>query len=422
MRKGAFIAFLFSGFIYAQTTTIEDKVVARVGDEVITLSELNELYENYKNFYPNLSERDLKQSILQELINNKLILQAAKKDTTIARPGAEEINRALEERIKLFEQQYGSENFEDMLKSQGLTREALKEMYRENISDEILVQRYIDKYVRPKIQVTPQEVRNFYDQYKDSLKEPDLYRISHILIKVSVDSAQESAALKKAQSLYNQIKKGASFEDLANRYSDDRESASYGGKIGTIPKNFFPPEVQEKLDKLNPGEVSEPIRGDYGYHIFKLLNKTQNTYELKHILVKIEPKAEEWNKAYQKAQSIKNKIEVQKQDFETLAKTYSDDEDTKDLGGDLGWVPLTNLPDEFKQKLSNAKVGDILIIKGQNGYHVVKVNDKKVGKTPEFSEIQQNIKQYIENMKLQEELANLIEDLKKTTFIEIKEF
>ena len=135
MRKGAFIALLFSGFIYAQTATIEDKVVARVGDEVITLSELNELYENYKNFYPNLSEKELKQSILHELINNKLILQTAKKDTTIARPGAEEINRALEERIKLVEQQYGTENFEEILKSQVLTREALKEMYRDNISD-----------------------------------------------------------------------------------------------------------------------------------------------------------------------------------------------------------------------------------------------------------------------------------------------
>jgi peptidyl-prolyl cis-trans isomerase SurA len=421
MRRTGLLVLLLSGFLYAQTT-IEDKVVARVGDEVITLSELNELYENYKNLYPNMSEKDLKNSILQELINNKLILQAAKKDTTIAKPGPEEINQALEERIKYFEQQYGTENFENMLKSQGLTRESLKEMYRENISDEILVQRYIDKYVRPQIQVTPQEIRNFYDQYKDSLKEPDMYRISHIFIRVKVDSAQEAVALKKAQSLYNQLIKGASFEDLANRYSDDRESAAYGGAIGTIPKNFFPPEVQEKLDKLNPGEISEPIRGDNGYHIFKMVSKTATSYELKHILVKVEPKAEEWNKAYQKALSIKNKIDVQKQDFESLAKTYSDDEETKDLGGDLGWVPSTNLPDEYKQKLANAKVGDIIIIKTQNGYDIVKVTDKKQGKVPEFSEVQNNIKQYIENVKLQEELSKLIEDLKKKTFIEIKEF
>lgn len=134
MRRTGLFVLLLSGFLYAQTTIV-DKVVARVGDEVITLSELNELYENYKNLYPNMSEEDLKNSILQELINNKLILQAAKKDKTIAKPRPEEINQVLEERIKYFEQQYGTENFENMLKSQGLTRESLKEMYRENIAD-----------------------------------------------------------------------------------------------------------------------------------------------------------------------------------------------------------------------------------------------------------------------------------------------
>lgn len=421
MKKFILPLFILCNLLYSQQT-LEDKVVARVGDEVITLSELNEIYDNYKNLYPSVPEKELKNSILEELINNKLILHAAKKDTTITRPSIDEVNQALEERIKYFENQYGTENFETLLKNQGLTRDALKEMYRDNITDEIIVQRYIEKYVRPKIQVTPQEVRNFYDSYKDSLKEPNMYRISHIFIKVNIDSTQESVALKKAQSFYNQIKKGASFEDLANRYSDDRESASYGGNLGTIVRNFFPPEVQEKLDKLNPGEVSEPIRGDYGYHIFKLVSRKGNYYELKHILVKVEPKAEEWNKAYQKAVSIKNKIEVQKQNFDELAKNYSDDEDTKELGGDMGWIPDQNLPEEFKEKIENAKINEIIILKDQYGYHVAKVTDKKSGRVPEFSEIQNNIRQYIENQKMQEELGKLVTQLRQKIFVEIKEF
>jgi len=421
MKKYLIPLLIFVTFLHSQQV-FEDKVIARVGNEVVTLSEVNEVYETYKAFYPTASEKELKNAILQELVNNKLILHAAKEDTAIAQPSAEEINQALEERIRYLEQQYGTENFENLLKNQGLTRDALKEIYRGTISDEILVQRYIERYVRPKIQVTPQEIRNFYDSYKDSLKEPDMFRISHIFIKANVDSAQEASALKKAQNFYNQIKKGASFEDIANRYSDDRESASYGGSLGAIARNFFPQEIQEKLDKLNPGEISEPISGDFGYHIFKLVNKGDNYYELKHILVKVEPKAEEWNRAYQLALSIKNKIEVQKQNFEELAKTYSDDESTKELGGDMGWIPVNNLPEEFQGKISALKTGEITIIKDQLGYHIVKVTDKKTGRTPEFSEIQNNIKQHIENQKIQEEISKLLAQLRQEIFVEIKEF
>lgn len=420
--KKILLLFLLIGVVFAQQK-IEDKVVARVGDEVITLSEVEELYERYRALYPNVGERELKKSILEELISNRLIVYVAKKDTNIARPSESEVEQALNDRIRILEQQYGAENFSNLLKQQGLTKESLKELFRDNIREEIIVQRYIDKYIRPKIQVTPQEIRSFYDAYKDSLKEPDTYRLAHIFIKVSPDSAQERAALNKARSLYNQVKKRTtSFEDVANRYSDDRESASYGGYLGVIPKAFFPPEVQEKLDKLSPGEISEPIRGDYGYHIFKLVNKTENGYELKQILVKVEAKPEEWNKAYQKAVSIKNRIEVQKARFEELAKSFSDDEETRELGGDLGWIPISSLPNEYREKIVGAKVGSILIIKDQNGYHVVKVMDKKEGKTPEFTEVQANIKLYIENQKLQEELSKLIKDLRQKVFVEVKEF
>ncbi|MEO0258152.1 MAG: peptidylprolyl isomerase [candidate division WOR-3 bacterium] len=420
--KKVLILFILLGVVFAQQK-IEDKVVARVGDEVITLSEVEELYERYKPLYPNMGEKELKRSILEELISNKLIVYVAKKDTTIARPSDSEVEQALNDRIRILEQQYGAENFANLLQQQGLTRESLKDLFRDNIREEIIVQRYIDKYIRPKIQVTPQEIRSFYDAYKDSLKEPDSYRLAHIFIKVAPDSVQEKAALNKAKNLLNQIKKGStSFEDAANRYSDDRESASYGGYLGVIPRAFFPPEVQEKLDRLSAGEISEPIKGDYGYHIFKLVNKNESGYELKHILVKVEAKPEEWNKAYQKAVSIKNRIEVQKASFEELAKTFSDDEDTRELGGDLGWIPVSSMPDEYKEKIQGAKVGSILIIKDQNGYHVVKVIDKKEGKTPDFAEVQANIKQYIENQKLQEELSKLIKDLRQKVFVEIKEF
>jgi len=421
MRKLWILSFLLFGLAFAQGK-IEDKVIARVGDEVITLSELEELYQRYRLLYPGMDEKELKKSILEELINNKLIVHAAKQDTTISKISDAEIEDALESRIKMLEQQYGPENFSKMLESQGLTRNQLKDLYRENIREELLVQKYIDKYIRPKIQITPQEVKNFYDTYKDSLKEPDTYRIAHVLISVKPDSQAEKEAYNRAMNLWNQIRKGASFEDIANRYSDDRESASYGGMIGVVPKSYFPPEVQAKLDSLKVGEVSEPIRGDFGYHIFKMVGKDENSYQLKHILVKVEAKSDQWNKAYQKALSIKNKIDVQKVSFEDLAKQYSDDEDTKDLGGDLGWIPLPSLPQEFREKLANAKVGDIVIVKSQDGYHVVKVLDKKLGKVPEFSEVQNNIRQYIENAKIQEELNKLILQLREKILVEVKEF
>ncbi len=418
MRHAIALVFLFGSLVFAQENVVKDKVIARVGDEVITLSEVNELYELYKPRFPNISPKELKERILNQLIENKLLLMEAKSDTTVT-VSDEEVEQALENRIKILESQYGKENFEKELEKEGLTRESLKDKYRESVREELLIQKYIEKNIRPKVKITPKEIRDFFETYKDSLKEPDIVHVAHILIAVKPDTIREKEAYSRAMSLYTQLEKGASFEDLALRYSDDRETAEQGGELGYVPKVTFPPEVQNQLFSLKVGDISQPIRGDYGYHIFKIEDKKENSIRLKHILVKVHPSEKDWQAAYDKAVKISKMLKEGK-DFSELAKKYSDDLQTRDLGGDLGWIPLTELDPDMKVSISGMKPGDIKIIKSEFGYHIVKLIDKKVGKTPTFEEVSPQIQSLLENQKIQYELTRLIERLKKKIHIEKK--
>lgn len=418
MKHAIILVFLFGSLAFAQENVVKDKVVARVGDEVITLSEVNEIYELYKPRFPNVSPEELKERILEQLIENKLLLIEAKNDTTIS-VSDEEVEQALENRIKILESQYGKENFEKELEKEGLTRESLKEKYRESVREELLLQKYIEKNIRPKIKITPKEIRDFFEAYKDSLKEPDLVHISHILIAVKPDTTREKEAYNKAMSLYAQLEKGANFEDLAIRYSDDRQTAQQGGELGYVPKVTFPPEVQNQLFSLKAGDISQPIRGDYGYHIFKIEDKKENSIRLKHILVKVIPSEKDWQSAYDKAVKILKALKEGK-DFSEMAKKYSDDLQTKELGGDLGWIPMTELDPNMRATIADMKPGDIKIIKSEFGYHIVKLIDKKMGKTPTFEEVSPQIQNLLENQKIQYELTKLIERLKKKIHIEKK--
>lgn len=97
---------------------------------------------------------------------------------------------------------------------------------------------------------------------------------------------QERKALKQAQQLRKQLLNGADFNQLAEKYSDDPGSGPYGGEMGSVHFGQFVPEYDSTVIILEPGEISEPVRTDFGYHLIELIAKDETTFTSRHILIK----------------------------------------------------------------------------------------------------------------------------------------
>ncbi|MFD0619478.1 peptidylprolyl isomerase [Paenibacillus sp. GCM10027629] len=151
----------------------------------------------------------------------------------------------------------GDEGFNQMLAQYNLTVEALRK--------EMIPQVQLTKLLTPKVNVTDQEIKDFYEANKASMSTPEQVRASHILVKTK----EEADAIEK------ELKGGADFAALAKEKSTDTGSKVNGGDLNFFGKGQMVPEFEEAAFKMKVGEVSEPIKSQFGYHIIKLTDKKE---------------------------------------------------------------------------------------------------------------------------------------------------
>jgi len=398
-----------------------DRVVAVVGTEPITLAELEGVFMVYAaQLPPGISEDAARRRILEELVNQKLLYYEAKADTSI-KVTPDEVNQAIKQQMDALKAQMGPEEFARQLAAEGMTEQDLTSAVKENVEISLYIQKLVDQRIKPNIIVTQDEAKKFYDEKRDSIAvEPASYRLAHILIRIEPSAPAEQEAYTKAKGLYRQIVGGADFSDIASRYSDDKQTASQGGQLGWFPKAYLPPDITKELEALKPGEVSKPLRGETGYHIFQLLDKRQDAYLLRHILINVIPEKSDSSKAKAKANRVMNLAKSGK-NFSDLARVYSDDPTTKELGGDLGRIPENIMTPEILGAVKDAKAGDIVgPVPTPLGYSIIKVTEKTEQVVHPYEEIADQVKNYLYQMKIQEELNKLLERIKQRVYVEIR--
>ncbi|MCI5839964.1 MAG: peptidylprolyl isomerase [Peptoniphilaceae bacterium] len=113
------------------------------------------------------------------------------------------------------------------------------------------------------VKVTEDEIKEYYDHNKENMKLPESFKASHIL----VDTLNEAKEIKK------KIDDGQNFENLAKKYSKDTQTGINGGDLGEFPKGTMVKEFEEELENLKDGEISNPVKTEFGYHIIKLDHK-----------------------------------------------------------------------------------------------------------------------------------------------------
>jgi peptidyl-prolyl cis-trans isomerase SurA len=403
--------------LISQLDTV-DRIVAVVGNRAFWMSEVDEIALIYGGAMGITPDKlgEFRKAVLEELVNMELLYLKVRQDTTI-KVSDQEINQALDQQINILMGNMKKEEFEERLKEVGLTVDYLREYYRDFVRRNLYIQKFVEMKIKPNIKVSDDEVMNFYKIYKDSLKQPDEYKIAVISFIVKPSASEEQEYYRRAKNIYERLKKGEDFSRLALQMSDDRESAQNGGNLGVIPKNVLPSDFINEIEKTPMGGITKPLRGPQGYHIFKVLGKQDDSYLLAHILVKVKPSQKAKNNVMARAKRVANLAKAG-QDFSKLARTYSEDPISRENGGDIGWVSEVVLPKNLAESLRNAKVGDIIgPIESPDGLtiNIFKVLDKREGKEPTYEEV----RNVVLGRKIDEQLKKLIEDAKKEFYYKI---
>ncbi len=417
-----FYLLFLPSIIFAQESL--DQIVAIVGKDIILDSELKTQLELYLAQTGKKTENpeelnDLRKTLLDQMINDRLLLAKAEKDTLL-KINDNEIEQTLEEQLTKIKSQFSSEEaFQKELKTEGLTEAELKRNYREQIKEQLLRDKLISSKLS-KSNISSREVKEFYQSYKDSLPEqPESAKLSQILLKIEPSQKTLDSLKDFASMILARAKAGEDFSELAKRYSED-PSAKQGGDLGFLKRGEILPEFEMKAFSLNPGEISDLVQTSLGYHIIKLEEKKEEEIHVRHILIKITPSQVDSAKILSLADTLYQKLKSGA-DFVQLVKDYSQDDESKKKGGEIGWFPLAQLPEELKEKIAQTEIGQITSpVITEEGVHILKILDRKEKRGLTLEEDYDTIKEMAKRKKGSDEILKWIEELKSKTYVEVR--
>ena len=218
-----------------------------------------------------------KLNVVEQLINNEILLERAKKLNLEASDGE------VEDKFTELKSAYTEDEFQRKLKDGGMAVDDLKRDLRRQLS----IQKLLNREVAAKVTITDQDVTDFYNANRNqfNVAEPQ-YRISQIVItprkdalvrnRKNDDATNEAEAQRKAKMLEDKLNSGADFAQLAMDYSEDPNTAANGGDLGYIPESSLnapqtDPLLKKMVMSMKPGQVSPPIQLRDSIRILKLV-------------------------------------------------------------------------------------------------------------------------------------------------------
>jgi peptidyl-prolyl cis-trans isomerase SurA len=306
----------------AQQKELVDKVVAKVGDEYILLSDVEEQFSAAKEQKADLPN-EYRCIVLDNILVTKLLLNQAKIDSVLAKD--EEVETQLNARFERILDYMGG-NTEQFIAFYGQTPEAMKEQMREDMRDQLIVDKMKQKILES-VTVTPAEVRAFFDNIpNDSLPYFNQeVEIAEIVYKPKPNDVEKEKSKKFLEELREQITNGKQpFEALAKKYSQDPGSAREGGDLGWAKRGKFVPEFEAQAYRLEEGEMSQVFESEYGFHILQLLKRRGNSVHCRHILIKPEITDNDYAQSRNLMDSIRREILRDSMHFSYAVKQYGD--------------------------------------------------------------------------------------------------
>lgn len=378
----------FTGLVSAQSPLRKagepvpaDRIVAVVNDEVITLFELRSrldiaLGQLQKQGTP-LPPRDvLEKQMLERLVMDKVQLQHARE--TGLRIDDAQLEQALQ-RIAAGNKMSLAQ-FREALQKDGVPFAK----FREEIRDEITISRIREREVESKIVISEGEIDNYLSGDVAKGGAGEQYEVAHILLRApeSASPEQLQTLKSKADQVFERLKKGEDFSQMAAAYSDAPDGLQ-GGNLGLRPLERLPGIFSEVVVRLKPGELAPILRSPNGFHIIKLIAKrsgavvpsVQQTH-VRHILIKVNEVVSE-SEARHKLTGLYDRIK-HGGNFAELARLFSQD-GSASKGGDLGWIYPGDTVPEFERAMNQLPPGEVSQpVQSPFGFHLIEVLERRV--------------------------------------------
>ena len=357
-----------------------DRIIAVVGEDVVMLSELRveagklEQRLRQQGVSPMPSSAAIQKQAFDTLVMNKLQLAEA------ARLGIEADEETLSRAISAIaaNNQMSVPELRAALEAEGLDFEA----FRLSMRDEIVIRRLRSREVTSRIQVTKSEIDSYLERSGGADGRQAVY-LMYILIATPDGASPETReeARIKATQVVEQLQGGADFRRLAQQVSDS-SNALQGGDLGWIEIDRVPPLLQTYVATMNKGETRGPIAAGLGFHIIQLADVRYGTSTIvrqshaRHILIRTNEVTSDQD-AQRRLMQLRERI-VNGDDFDTLARSNSDDKASAIKGGDLGWTNPGDLVPAFEEQMEQLQIDEVSEpFKTEFGWHIVQLLDRR---------------------------------------------
>ena len=397
-----------------------DRIVAVAEDDVILQSELDRavasVLAQYQKNPQQLPPRDvLERQVLESLI--MLRLQVARAKDTGIRISDADVDQAA--------QRVAANNKIELSQLRAsLTRDGMSyDDFRKSLREQLTVQHMQQRVVQGQANVSDAEVDILLAS--NSLKSGEVH-LQHILVATpnGADAAQIQSAHDKAEKVKKEIDGGMDFTAAAIRYSSGQD-ALQGGDLGWRRYDEVPEAFAELVEGMQPGQVSQPLRGPSGFHIVKLIDRRADgkqvvtEFHARHILIKTGDLVSS-DEALKTATDIHHRIVDGHEDFAAVAKHDSQDATTAGGGGDMGWFPVEQYGTRVAEVVSSLKDGEISApFQTDVGWHVLqRLGTRQQDRTAETK--REQAREIIRNRKAEEQYENFLRQLRSESYVEIR--
>lgn len=414
---------LFLLFTISTTTVAAvkplDHIVAIINDDVITATMLENRLDDFRkqlgaSQLSRIKPADLKKQVLERMIRDMIQTQQAKQFGITL--DDLKLNRMLETLAS--NNNMSLDDFRKTIENDGINYAR----YREQTREEIIIKQLQQRIVHNKVNVSNQEVQQYIESNELSNLPNVTYHLSHILIATPESASSEdiNKAEKKSMLIYDALAQGKKFEDQAIKESNGR-NALKGGDLGIRKATELPQIFIDAVKSLTPGEVSKPVKSASGFHLLKLVSRSNtqaliNQTHIRHILIKPTIKNDDEH-TRQKLNAVKQELAGDK-DFSELANQYSEDPGSKSEGGDLGWTSPGELTPIFENVANSLSVGEVSEpFKTKFGWHILEVlGHREHNKTKTNKKNQ--ARTAIQNRKIDEELRLWLRRIRDQAYVE----
>ncbi|MBW7996715.1 MAG: hypothetical protein FVQ81_09160 [Candidatus Glassbacteria bacterium] len=405
-----------------------DDIAAVVGSEIILSSEIKMLtittaQQRGVDVNDTTAMRLLSLEVMEKEISENVLLhhaRAAKIEVT-----NDEVNRLVESHLGELRSRYSSDAaFQRDLAAVGQTMVGLKEMYRQQATEELLRQKYLQEHSHelPQVKITEDEARELFEQQPMG-NSPEQVKFQYLIVPPEPGEAEVLRAKARIDSLYRVfLERQVDFAWLAEHNSDG-PSASSGGDLGFFSRGEMVEEFEGAAFSMKVGDV-RMVQTKFGWHLIRVEARRQKEVKARHILAAAVIGEDDWQRAYNLTESLRERI-LAGESFYQLAMEYSDQKEGMSQSPsfsvvaniepaefrDALWGELTPVPDSGGHRISP------VIEMKPHGWLMVCELERKEEAPLAFEDIKHQV---IERLEYPKRIRAYVDQLRKKTYIDVR--